>query len=66
MTKKELAEHAKKGILGGIFWSIGVTIGFAVVSTFAIAFLSQVDTVPIIGNFMADVVEQTQRSLESR
>ncbi len=66
MTRKEFAEHAKEGIVKGIFWSIGVTIGFAIVSTFIIVILSQVDTISVIGNFAANVVEQTQKNLESR
>lgn len=66
MSKKEFWENAKKGLVGGMFWSIGVTIGFAIVSAFIIIFLSQVDTIPVIGNFVADVVEQTQRNLERR
>jgi len=64
--KKEFIKEARKGIVGGIFWSIGVTIGFAIVSTFLIGILSNINTLPIIGNFLADVVEQTQKNLESR
>ena len=66
MTKREFWGHAKEGIVKGIFWSIGVTIGFAIVSTFIVAILSQVDTVPVIGNFVAQVVTQTEKSLGSR
>lgn len=66
MTKREFFDHAKKGLVGGVFWSIGVSIGFAIVSAFIAAFLSRVDTIPMIGNFVAAVVEQTQNNLESR
>lgn len=66
MTRKEFLEQAKKGLVGGVFWSIGVSLGFAIVSAIIIGVLSNVDTVPIIGSFVADVVEQTQRNLESK
>jgi len=64
--KKEFIKEARKGIVGGIFWSIGVTIGFAIVSAVLIGILSNINTLPIIGNFLADVIEQTQKNLESR
>lgn len=66
MTKKEFWEQAKQSVVGGIFWSIGVTIGFAVVSVLLITVFSRVDTIPVIGNFVADVVEQTRWSLERK
>ena len=63
MTRKEFFTRAKENIVNGIFWSIGVSLGFALVSTFIVAILSQVDTVPVIGNFVASVVTQTEKSL---
>lgn len=66
MTKTEFFNHAKHETVKGIFWSLGATIGFALVSTIFVVLLSSINTVPIIGNFVAQVVEQTERNLENR
>lgn len=66
MTKKEFFKTAKTALVNGIFWAMGATLGFAIVSTILIAILSRVNTLPVIGDFVADVVEQTEKSLEGR
>ena len=59
-------DDIKHGIFKGIGWSFGVTFGFALVSVIIATFLSQFVSIPVIGNFVASVVEATQASLSSR
>lgn len=66
MTKRKIVDIAKDGLISGIFWSFGVTIGFVIISTVVVAVLSRFDTLPVIGNFVANIVEQTQYTLQNR
>ena len=63
MTLKELARHAKEGVVKGFFWSIGVTIGFAVVTSLLVFVLSRAEALPFIGQAIASVVQATLESL---
>lgn len=56
----------KDGIIRGIGWSIGVTIGFAIVSTILLTVIQFGGGLPIIGNTIAAIVEATQISLSLR
>jgi ABC-type thiamin/hydroxymethylpyrimidine transport system permease subunit len=47
-------------------WAFGVTIGFAIISAILAAFLSQVNGTPIVGNFIASIVEAIIKSLSIR
>jgi len=71
MDKKLLAETGywrlfRKNIWSGFAWAIGVTIGFAFISTVLVFALSQAGGIPVIGNFIANIVEATQHSLLRR
>lgn len=63
MTKKQIVEYAKEGILKGVFWSIGVSIGFAIVSVLLAFLAANIITLPVIGNAIADIVRVTLESL---
>ncbi len=56
----------KEGIIKGFFWSIGVTLGFAFVSVLLVLIFNQLGGIPLIGNFIATIVESTQESLIKR
>ena len=58
--------EARKNIWNGFFWAIGVTLGFAFVSVIAILILSPFKKIPVIGQFVADVVYETQVNLGKR
>lgn len=58
--------HIKQGFLTGLGWSLGVTVGFAIVSTIIINVVRAGGGLPLIGNFFASIVEVTQGSLEIR
>jgi hypothetical protein len=53
--------------LGGISWSLGTTIGFTIILMILGYILSQVDVVPLLGEFLSDVMksslQQTQPKL---
>ncbi|OGM28848.1 hypothetical protein A2801_02700 [Candidatus Woesebacteria bacterium RIFCSPHIGHO2_01_FULL_41_10] len=63
MTKKELKTYIKEGLFKGFFWSIGVTLGFAFVTTLLALILSRVDALPFVGNILANIVASTLESL---
>jgi len=53
-------------MVAGIGWAFGVTIGFVVMSSFLIVFLRSFEGLPIVGSWIADVVEVTIEQLERR
>lgn len=62
MDKQEEVYRSKRSImlhnfLGGIAWAIGTTIGLALVVTLVTLFLKYVDLVPLVGDFVADIVD---------
>ena len=56
----------KRGIVAGIGWAVGVTIGFALVSALLILITRALGGLPSLGDFFASVVESTQESLLKR
>lgn len=47
--------------LGGIVWALGVWIGTTFAAAIIIYFLSQIDLVPLIGDFLAEVTRHAAR-----
>ncbi len=43
--------------LGGIVWALGVWVGSAVIIGLLLYFLSKVDLVPIVGDFLSNVTK---------
>ena len=54
------------GLVRGIGWAFGVTIGFVLVSTILVFLLRSLGGLPLVGNWMASIVEATQASLLKR
>lgn len=54
------------GIIGGIGWGIGLTLGTAALVVALGFFVSKIDFVPILGQFLADVVKESQTNLRIR
>lgn len=63
---KDFFKSAREGIIKGFFWSIGVSLGFVFTSLVIVTILSRLVTFPVIGDFVAQVVEATQNSLQTR
>ena len=71
IDKKLLAETSywrlfKKNVWSGFAWAIGVTVGFAFISTVVVLILGMLGGVPLIGGFIATIVEATNSALLNR
>lgn len=56
----------KDGFFRGIGWAFGVTVGFVLVSTILVVLLRSLGGLPLIGDFIASIVESTNESLLQR
>lgn len=54
------------GLLGGIGWGIGLTIGTAIIIYVLGIVISRIDFVPIFGQFLSDVIKSAQGNLNTR
>jgi hypothetical protein len=61
-----MKQKFKEGFISGMGWSFGVTIGFVIVSTLIVLLLNILGGLPVIGNFIANIVEATQIQLDKR
>lgn len=48
--------------IGGIAWAFGTLVGFAVIAILIGTLFSRVDLVPIVGDFVGNVVEEAVQS----
>lgn len=55
-----------KGFVQGIGWAFGVIIGFVLISTILILILRNLGGLPVIGNWIASIVEATPSQLAKR
>jgi hypothetical protein len=44
-------------VIGGMAWAIGATIGLALIAVILTLILKNVSLIPVIGNFVADVIK---------
>lgn len=54
------------GLLGGIGWGIGISIGTAVIIYLLSIFISKIDFIPVLGQFLAEVIKSAQGNLNTR
>jgi hypothetical protein len=59
-------ELLKEGLVAGIGWAFGVTIGFVIISILLAILLQALGGLPLIGNWFASIVEATQSQLLKR
>jgi len=64
--KKKIVSYFKEGFWRGFGWSFGATLGLVLISTLGIMILRGLGGLPLIGNFIADLVEATQQALSFR
>ena len=64
--KSSKFEFFKRGFISGLGWSFGVTLGFVIISTLLVVILRQLGGLPLVGNFIASIVEATLEQLSSR
>ncbi len=63
---KAQKERFKDGFVRGLGWAFGVTIGFVIVSTILIFILRLLGGLPLIGKWIANIVDATQEQLLRR
>ena len=63
---KSKIEDFKKGFVQGLGWSFGITIGFVLVSFILVLILQALGGLPLIGKWIASIVEETQLQLLKR
>ncbi len=56
----------KEGFFAGVGWAFGVTVGFVLISTIIVFILQQLGGLPLIGGWIATLVEETQVQLVKR
>ena len=54
------------GLLGGIGWGIGLSIGTAAILYLIGFVVSKIDFIPVLGQFLAEVIKSTQADLNTR
>jgi hypothetical protein len=59
-------ETFKQGLYSGFGWSFGVTLGFAAVSAVVVLVLNNLGGLPLIGGWLADIVDATTAQLSGR
>ncbi len=53
-----------QGLIGGLGWAVGITLGSTVILAILGFFASRTDFVPIIGHFTAEVIKSAQQNLK--
>lgn len=66
MARETILQKIKDGFIRGIGWSFGITIGFAIISTLLVLFLRSLGGVPLVGTWLADIVQATNQELVQR
>ena len=54
LSKREMIVN---NFIGGIFWSLGATVGLALIFTILSLMAKNVDLVPFVGSFVSDVID---------
>ncbi len=67
MAKSEGVYRTRKrmlidNLLGGVMWSFGVWIGTTIIAIIVFFFLSKVDFVAVVGDFMVQVTKHMARN----
>lgn len=65
-TSESTTKHFITGLMGGIGWAFGATIGTAIIAYVISIILKKVDLVPIFGQFVADVIKAAQQNLQAK
>lgn len=58
--------HFLDGVIIGFGWAIGATLGFVIISTLLVVILQKLGGLPLVGGWLASVVEATQQQLIKR
>ncbi len=64
--KAKYSEIFLKSLVGGVGWAIGATLGFALLIYILGFILGRLGGLPLIGDWMARLIEVTNEALEIR
>lgn len=65
-VERPLGKMVLYNFLGGIAWGLGVLIGTSIIFALIAFFVTKIDFIPIIGQFLADVIKAAQNNLNTR
>lgn len=66
LAKEDVTKLLRSGFYSGLGWAVGVTLGFALVSTIIVFILNQLGGIPFIGSWLASIVQATTDQLSVR
>jgi hypothetical protein len=66
MEKSSIKYLLRDGFIRGIGWAFGVTIGFVVISSLLVVVFNSLGGTPLMGSWIASIVEATQKQLMKR
>ncbi|MFH1289101.1 MAG: DUF5665 domain-containing protein [Patescibacteria group bacterium] len=64
--KEKKSQVFLRGIISGIGWSLGTIIGFAIIIVLATYIFNALGKLPLIGDFLANIVEVTNKAIETK
>lgn len=53
-----------QGLLGGLGWGVGLTLGTSILVVLLGFLISKIDLVPVLGQFLADIIKASQPYLK--
>jgi len=59
-------QHFLDGIIIGLGWAVGATLGFVIISTLLVVVLQGLGGLPLVGGWIASIVDVTQEQLIKR
>lgn len=59
-------ENLRAGFFAGLGWAFGATLGFALVSAIIVLMVGRLGGIPLIGEWLASIVEATIQQLSLR
>jgi len=65
-VERPLGKILLSNFLGGIAWSLGVLVGTALVVSLIAFVISKINFIPVLGQFLAKVLESAQSHLTTR
>lgn len=54
------------GLVGGLGWGIGITLGTSAIILIIGYFVSRIDFIPILSQFLADVIKSADPNLQTK
>ncbi len=66
MTRRKLRETMLHSFVGGIFTGLGITVGIAILAYILSLIVNLVGGLPLVGNYLANIIEATIYALNNR